>query len=769
MSRGELVCGFTADHCYFEDPVVFDDASGSSITITNCHLRGLSADSVALTHNLELQHCHVTGEVRLAGARIAGQLNCAGTQISAGAGKPALTAFLLDVRRGVLLTDGFHCEGETSLQGATIGQFIDLSGATFDNPERVALEFRDLRLDGSFMATSLDVQGTLQLERGSVSALDVERLRLRSGEHDDALLAGGLECAGLLRLGPHCDVVGTVVLDHASANRAMLGGTFRCREEKAGEGGAAPAPCAFSARSMDVVRSFESDSSLRIEGSLVLQDARLGGDLDLSRADVEGPLGFFSVLCDRITVAGAMHLNDGFHLVGGVRLWGGSVGRDLLLGGRWEAGEGDAFSALRLKVGGSLVLQERLVMNGTLSAQHAVVEGDVVLAGTVGVTASDAVDLTRSTVKGSIRPSTSSRPTIRGRLAMDCVRAEGDVRLTGLSCIQDAPGEDGALPREASTVQADTVLLNGARIEGACYLNDFVAPGAVHLFGARVGGVVNLRGGAFHGTPQSLEAEGLQARSLLLDRATFTGSVALPDCVFGGLNATQSEFDRSVNCRRLTVTGPTYLSPARADGRLDLSHASMAVLKVNPVFLRSGPEVNGLTYRAIEGEPATAFAAMLPTGTRFAAQPYEQLASALRQSGHPEVSKDVLIEMRKHQLGAARKNVFGRVWSRTLGATVAFGYRPERTVGWLVLLGLLGALVCMLGHPEHFHAAREDVPVFNPWVYSFDTLLPIIDFRQQDAWIPGSYVRWWTWFVTAAGWILSTALVAGVTRAMSRT
>ena len=63
---------------------------------------------------------------------------------------------------------------------------------------------------------------------------------------------------------------------------------------------------------------------------------------------------------------------------------------------------------------------------------------------------------------------------------------------------------------------------------------------------------------------------------------------------------------------------------------------------------------------------------------------------------------------------------------------------------------------------------------FQPFWYSFDVLLPVVNLRQQDDWSPrvthvdgsnwwaGRLVRWWEWFQIAAGWVLSLLFVSAI-------
>ena len=60
------------------------------------------------------------------------------------------------------------------------------------------------------------------------------------------------------------------------------------------------------------------------------------------------------------------------------------------------------------------------------------------------------------------------------------------------------------------------------------------------------------------------------------------------------------------------------------------------------------------------------------------------------------------------------------------------------------------------------------VPAFSPFVYSVDTVLPVVDLGERKAWIAQGVALTIQWLLICAGWILTTAVVAGVTNALNR-
>ena len=66
--------------CRLPDAVLLSDASGKEVVLERCVLlRGLDADRLRLQGGLDLTESVITGELRLGGGTIGGDLVCAGT------------------------------------------------------------------------------------------------------------------------------------------------------------------------------------------------------------------------------------------------------------------------------------------------------------------------------------------------------------------------------------------------------------------------------------------------------------------------------------------------------------------------------------------------------------------------------------------------------------------------------------------------------------------------------------------------------------------
>jgi hypothetical protein len=149
----------------------------------------------------------------------------------------------------------------------------------------------------------------------------------------------------------------------------------------------------------------------------------------------------------------------------------------------------------------------------------------------------------------------------------------------------------------------------------------------------------------------------------------------------------------------------------------------------------------------------------------YAPQPYEQLAGWYRQIGHDGDARRVLLAKQRHRRSTLHPA--GRIWGHLLDATVGYGYRPWLAGVWLIALALLGTLVFGAHSPTPVKPG-EGAP-FQSFVYTLDLLIPIGGLGQRTAWYwTDSGPQWLAYVLIAAGWVLTTAVVAGVTRTLNR-
>lgn len=210
-------------------------------------------------------------------------------------------------------------------------------------------------------------------------------------------------------------------------------------------------------------------------------------------------------------------------------------------------------------------------------------------------------------------------------------------------------------------------------------------------------------------------------------------------------------------------------------------------------------------------------------GEDFWPQPYEQLASVFREMGHGEDASSVLVIKERLQRRARRARTENPIWRAVLfvadgilGITLGYGRRPLFALVWLVFFWLAGVAIfayaerqgavmpnsavvlrapewtlCGIeqseqrplvasGMSQGLAAAGQNqlacfrqrweassYPAFSPWMYSLDTLLPVLDMGQRSFWRPnptkpgGRVAINYFYFQSVVGWALSLLAVAG--------
>lgn len=205
----------------------------------------LDADGASVKGSVFLRNeFRALGEVRLQGAEIGTVLDCEdGTftnpqsKEQPGSGE-ALNANGIMVKGSVLLSGRFRAEGRVQFMGATIGQDVDCSSATFINPPRKGLSASGtafaadgIHLDGSMFLSGLHAEGGVGLvgaqiggDLGCEQATFMNPLKKDLGGSGAALLGDRASVKGsaFFRFGFQAE--GCVCLPSA-----RIGGALDCR------------------------------------------------------------------------------------------------------------------------------------------------------------------------------------------------------------------------------------------------------------------------------------------------------------------------------------------------------------------------------------------------------------------------------------------------------------------------------------------------------------------------------------------------------------
>ncbi len=283
-----------------------------------------------------------SGEVRLAGARIVGQLNCSGGRFDNGGGL-ALAADGAEVRGDVLLGAGFHATGEVGLPNAQIKGTLICSGGRFDNPKGTA-----------FAADGADIRGRVHLGTGfhatGVARLPSSRidgpLVCSGGRFDNpkgiAFAADGAVVHGNLHLDDGFHATGEVRLPDAQITGRLICASGRFDN---------PSGDALIANRADIQGDVSLVAGFHATGAVWQLGARIGGQLNCSGGRFDNPNGI-ALVADGVETGVGIFLGKipgsttSFHATGEVRLLGARVGASLdCAGGRFDAPKGIALNA----------------------------------------------------------------------------------------------------------------------------------------------------------------------------------------------------------------------------------------------------------------------------------------------------------------------------------------------------------------------------------------------------------------------------------------
>ncbi len=125
--------------CRIDGAVSAYDRRLATLNLRGTAVSGLAADGLECDGDVFLREgFHASGEVRLPGAQIGGNLECSGGRFD-NAGGHALVCDGMTTGGRVFLRAGFHASGAVRLPGAQIGGDLSCSGGRFDNAGGYAL------------------------------------------------------------------------------------------------------------------------------------------------------------------------------------------------------------------------------------------------------------------------------------------------------------------------------------------------------------------------------------------------------------------------------------------------------------------------------------------------------------------------------------------------------------------------------------------------------------------------------------------------------
>ncbi|MFO0493255.1 MAG: hypothetical protein ACK51T_12590, partial [bacterium] len=200
--------------CDILEPISAINAHFAFLVLRGCAGKGLTADRARFDKGTLLRHgtC-MTGEVRLLGATIGGDLDCIGGRFENPSGV-ALNAYGLRVRGSVTLREGFHATGGVSFRSATIGGDLDCVGGWFENRNREAINVQSANIAGNLLLRDgFKAQGNVVLRLATIGGLlNMHGWRcddVNNPQQDDTFIHGILNLSHC-RIGTLADGKGTI-------------------------------------------------------------------------------------------------------------------------------------------------------------------------------------------------------------------------------------------------------------------------------------------------------------------------------------------------------------------------------------------------------------------------------------------------------------------------------------------------------------------------------------------------------------------------------
>ncbi len=414
-----------------------------------------------------------------------------------------------------------------------------------------------------------------------------------------------------------------------------------------------------------------------------------------------------------------------------------------------------------------------------------------------------------------------------GLLLNEDFRSDGTVWLPAIRVGDDLNCDHG---RFSAGEDRHSLLLDGAQIGGRLFLRRIVAApafddrgqpkteesgpadrGQVSIQGARIGGNLRCTGAKLHadgsvalhlGSTVVAGNGGFERvnthRSINLRQTSFDGSLQFKGADVGGrLDLSRasiggdldlgslSDAEQEKGRKRTRLGRALVLSGATVKGKFDLGDADLGRLqavdlsRMSMGFLDDGK----ITWPAakkvrLEGLKLDGIAAIDTKKRRswlgsqnpdWSPQPFGQVVTALRLAGDDSRAREIAIRREKERRKRGGLAWITRQWSRLLGATISFGYRPYLAFGWALLFIAIGWAVFSGAFGAVEFVGDEGAPHRYALVYTIDAFLPIIDLGQASAWTPqGFWPNFTLWMEISFGWLLTTLGVVAVTGLVRR-
>jgi sRNA-binding regulator protein Hfq len=759
--------------CVFRDAIILSHGQIASLDLSGSSVQELQAVLTHFEGGLYLgDGFKAEGEVSLTAAKIDENLNCDGGAFINTGEKLALNANGIEVKGGVFLRKGFRAEGGVNLVAAKIGRTLECDGAQIiGKGETPALDANSVEVNGNvFLRNGFKSEGGVIFRVARIGrTLECGGGQFISKSQTPALDVNGAEVNGNVYLYNGFYADGGVNLVGAKIDRNLVCDSGRI----VGKGETS----ALDANNAKVKGSIFLRYGFKAEGGVDLGSAHIEGDLSCTGSQFISKGKWPALNTDGVEVKGRVLLRDRFRAEGGVSLVRAKIDGDLECHGGQFIGNDRALAlnAYIAEVKGTVYLGNGFKAEGGVNLFGAKIDGNL--------------DCDRGQFIGNdkVLALNARGVVVKGGVALRWVRAEGGVDLTRAKIDGDLTCSGGEFISKGETPALDA---NGVEVNGNVYLrNGFKAEGEVNLVRAKIDGDLDCHGGEFIGKGQkpALDAYNARIDGSVYFREEFVGE--------GEIRFLGAYVGSNFQWSEVKFPEKAILDLRRARVGTLLNSRSSWPIKGN---LR----IDGLVYDEIDDMAFPDAKVQLgwlqrQSKDRFLSQPFEQLAAVLRKMGLEEDARKVMIAKNKDQAAHLHWSP-AWLWYGFFGKLIGYGYRPSYAFGISVGLIVIGCLLFKIGHNSKIVTPTEEkafvvyvekngkgdhferYPVFNSFIYSVETFVPLLKLGISQYWMPnansglpvnfgiavlptGSLLRGYLWFHIVAGWVLSALWVGAIT------
>ncbi|MDI3561747.1 hypothetical protein [Bradyrhizobium sp. Arg816] len=684
---------------------------------------------------------------------------------------------------GFLSFDRATVDGTLLLRSAMIGANLNLSGSSLSNSNGPVINLERVKIGGDLLMLPTDqtrntVQGSIVLWNASIGgAFQIREASINAANfpaaEPAAIVADGMQVGGFVSF-ERTTIEGASLL-----RNVIIGANFNLGGASLSNSNGPAINLARAKIGGDFFMTPSEGTRNAITGTIVLWNASIGGALQIRDASVKGanfPMpGPVAIAADGLRVAGALSFERA-RVEGTLMLRNATIGANLNLSGAVLTTVNlPALNLERAKVGGDFFM---IPSEGTRNA----ITGTIVL---WNASVGGALQIRDASVKGANFPSAAP-----AAIAADGVQVGDFLLLvrsqvTGPVLLKDAQIRR-SVNLSGSTIDNPTAIaldLERSKIGGDLFIRPDRSTGASSdVRCAQVNGGVIMTATAVAGSVHINEALQSGNQALSFNRLAVSGAFVLENFQCG-----EGKFSLS-NAKVLAFNDGGTDWPGRP-GALSLNGFEYSLLSGNAptkwrkrlAWLRCS-EPKAPTWQRRLRWLFRFRNAETKAEDEFNPQPFMTLVAVLRRAGYDRDARMIAIhrhrEARKF-LGLGSPSWLGNI---LMEVACGHGYRPWLAALWIAVFVGFGAWMFDLTADDlirskdstAFQDSQKTYPPFDKILYSADVLLPIVNLQQKDYWTPnsktnpGKFARYYLPIHILVGWFFTTLFVVGVTGLIRR-